>query len=116
TIGPRNCEKFFGFEARPAHQSAVDLGEGEQFPCIRSLYGSPVKNADRIAVLFESRAQTLASEFMHLGNVCRHGAQSGADRPNRLIGENSVPAVCTVWNSFRHLRLAATQAPSLIPS
>ena len=55
------------------------------------LYRAAVEDAD--ACLFglaDDPAQLVADEGVHLGDICRRRGQPGADRPDRLVGDDEI--------------------------
>src|SRR5688572_15134063 len=88
---PHDAKEIGGLEARPADQSAVNIGNGEDLGCVLGLHGSAIENAD-VGFVRSAFAQGRANRRMHLLNFPRRRCTARPNRPYRLIGDSSIVA------------------------
>src|SRR5882757_2383405 len=81
--GPDDRQKVRGLDACAADESAVNIGNAEDFRSISGLHGSPVEDANFGSVGAEPGRQQSPHGLMHLGDFRRARCFSGPYRPDR---------------------------------
>ena len=87
---PGRSEEVGRLEARPADQGAVDVGAGEQFPGVVRLDAPAIQDRTprRRRRFAERPGEPGADERVDLLRLFGGRGQAGADRPDRLVGED----------------------------
>src|SRR5947209_8552547 len=99
-----DSQKLVRLEAGAADQRAVDIARGQQFAGVAALDRAAVKQA-HAARIGDQPAQHLADVRMRCGDLRRGRRLAGADRPDRLIGDDELRSGCTRWHAAFELGL-----------
>ena len=91
-VNRSNCEEIRSLEAGAADQRPIDLGNAKQLLGIGRLDRSAIEDADRTALVAIAALEPFADKTVDFGYIGRHRRQPGADRPNRLIGDDQIGA------------------------
>src|SRR5580704_6843517 len=85
-----NRQELVSLEAGAADQRAVDIVDAEQLLGIRRLDGAAVENPNALPGIAITGAKPLADEAVHVENIVLGRRHAGADRPDRLIGDDEI--------------------------
>ena len=103
--GFRDCQEILGLQAGAADQATADIGHREQGGGVGRRIEPPYRMRIPCPASPNSTHQLLADEGVHHGDVLLGGGLSGADGPDRLVGDHAVkgfgrlPAICQPTNS-----------------
>src|ERR1700685_2830950 len=89
-VNGRYRQELVGLEAGAADQRAVDVVDVEQCFGIGRLDRAAVENTNALPGLAITRAKPLADEAVHVENIVPGRRHAGADRPDRLIGDDEI--------------------------
>src|SRR6185312_14695939 len=86
----RDREEVRGFQAGAADQRAVDVDNRHQFRRVRRLDGTAIEDPHPGPLPLEARHEGIPDKAMNLLDILSSRRQSGADRPDRLIGDHQI--------------------------
>ena len=90
---PDDCQEILRLQARAADQRAIDVGLAEQRRRVVRLDAAAVLDDERLRRRLAAQlADALADERMRILGLLRRGVDAGADRPDRLVGDDDVLA------------------------
>jgi hypothetical protein len=80
--------------ASAADEHSVDVLDRGQFCCIRTRYGSPIKNAYGRPSFRQELFEIGADESMRFGDVAERGRDAGANSPDWFVGDDDFGGIC----------------------
>src|SRR6185436_2209372 len=84
-----DADEIGGLQAGAADQRAVDIGGSHQFRGVRGFYRTAVEDAEVDALAIAEEVAKLAPYVrVHVGYFAGGRGEAGADRPDRLIGDD----------------------------